>query len=38
MGLPVDLAAAIGALDPSVARKATALAARAKALLRGLMR
>ncbi len=34
----VDLAAVIGALDPSVAREATALAARARALLRGLMR
>ena len=34
----LDLAAAIGALDEEVARPAIALAARARALLRGLLR
>jgi four helix bundle protein len=34
----LDLASAIGALDERVAREAIALAARVRALLRGLMR
>ncbi len=34
----VDLAAAIGRLDPQVAREVIALAARARALVRGLLR